>query len=162
VATADDELERFCQEQWPRLLRAMWLHCGDPDVAEDLSQEALVRVWERWSTVRGMDRPDLWVLRVAFNLATSRWRRGAVEARARRVLGAPSPEPDMSVALETRLAVLALPPRQRAAVLLRHGLGFPVRDAAVALDCAEGTVKALTHQGLQSLRDRLTEKEEAR
>ena len=109
-----------------------------------------------------MDRPDLWVLRVAFNLATSRWRRGAVEARARRVLGVPSPEPDASLALATRLAVLSLPPRQRAAVLLRHGLGFPVRDAAVALDCAEGTIKALTHQGLQSLRDRLTEKEEAR
>ncbi len=158
----DDDLEAFCRDQWPRLLRAMWLHCGDVHVAEDVSQEALVRAWERWSTVRSMDRPDLWVLRVAFNLATSRFRRRSIEARARRVLGAPPPVHDGSIAFETRLAVLALPPRQRAAVILRHGLGFSVRYAAEALGCAEGTVKALTHQGLHTLRARLTDKEEVR
>ena len=159
MATSEDEIEVFCRAQWPRLLRAMWLHCGDEATAEDVSQEALVRAWERWTQLQEMERPDLWVLRVAFNLATSRFRRRVIERRARGVLGAAEPTPDGSAALESRLALLTLPPRQRAAVLLRHGLGFPVRDAAQAMGCAEGTVKALTHQGLSALRLRLTEEE---
>ena len=152
VAVTDDELERFCREQWPLLVRAMWLHCGEVSVAEDVAQGALVRTWERWPEVRIMDRPDRWVMRVAFNLATSWFRRRSIEAKVRRLTEPREAAADASGAIEMRLVVLGLPPRQRAAVLLRHELGYSVREAAEILGCAEGTVKALTHQGLERLR----------
>ncbi|MGI8699694.1 MAG: sigma factor [Nocardioidaceae bacterium] len=54
------------------------LYCGDPEVARDLAQEALTRAWVHWRKVRRMDRPDLWVRRVALNLANSHFRRISV------------------------------------------------------------------------------------
>lgn len=69
-----EALEVFCRREYPRLVRLIAVYCGDGGAAEDLAQEALARVWERWERVGGMDRPDLWARRVALNLANS-WHR---------------------------------------------------------------------------------------
>ena len=74
-----NEVGDFCREMHPRLVGALALHCGDRDVAEELAQETLARVWERWSSVRSMDSPEAWTFRVAFNLSNSRFRRNAAE-----------------------------------------------------------------------------------
>jgi DNA-directed RNA polymerase specialized sigma24 family protein len=60
--------------------------------------------------------------------------------------------PDAPLAIAVRHAVGALPPRQRAAVVARYYAGLDVGGAAKALGCAPGTVKALTHQALTTLR----------
>lgn len=67
----------------------------------------------------------------------------------------------MTDVLMVRAAVAALPPRQRTAVVLRHLADLPVREVAGVLGCAEGTVKALTSQGLTAMRERLRVQEEA-
>lgn len=121
-----------------------------------------MRAWERWPEVVAADSPVAWVHRVAFNLATSRFRRRAVERRAyRRVAGADATAgPDLT-AVVVRAAVTQLPERQRAALVLRYFADLSIDDSATAMDCAPGTVKALTNQAIASLRSRLHLFEEA-
>ena len=146
------EVTAFCQRVQPRLLGALTLHCGDAAVAEELTQETLAVVWDKWSRVAVMAAPEAWALRVGFNMANSWLRRRIAERRALRRLepgGDHHDEPDDS---GVRDAVLRLPPRQRTAVVLRYFTDLSVEQTAQAMRCAPGTVKALTHQGITSLR----------
>ena len=98
-------------------------------------------------------RPESWAFRTAFNLANSRWRRGRIERRAHAQLAANESTIPTDVAdLQIRRAVAGLPARQREVVVLRFFLDQSVADTAAAMECAEGTVKALTHQAIASLR----------
>jgi RNA polymerase sigma-70 factor (ECF subfamily) len=128
------------------------LYCGDRGVAEDLAQESLARAVERWAQVGRMDAPEAWVYRVAFNLARSRFRRRAAERRATGRLPFAAAAPDATDAIAVRDAVAGLPPRQRAVIVARFYAGLSVAETAEALRCAEGTVKAATHQALRNLR----------
>jgi RNA polymerase sigma-70 factor (sigma-E family) len=148
-----DDVVAFCRSMHPRLVGALALHCGDRDVAEELAQETLARVWERWSSVSVMDSPASWTYRVGFNLAASRFRRRAAERRAHARAGHPDDHvPDPAAAVAVRDAVAALPPRQRAAVVLRYFADLSVDDTASVLGCAPGTVKSLTSQAITALR----------
>jgi RNA polymerase sigma factor (sigma-70 family) len=151
-----DDAAAFCEALHPSLYGALLLYCGSREVAEDLTQETLLRVWRQWGAVRAMDRPDRWALRVAFNLAKSGFRRLRI---ARRVAALSdegvATDEDPTDAITVRSAVASLPPRQRAAVVLRYFNDLSVADAAEILGCADGTVKALTSQALANLRSRL-------
>ena len=135
----------------PELVGSLTLYCGDSGVAEELAQEALARTWARWRHVSTLDVPERWVYRTAFNLAKSRFRRLAVERRVHRMAPAPA-LPDTATAVAVRVAVCALPARQRAAIVARYYLDLDVADSAELLGCQPGTVKALTHQGIAALR----------
>ena len=152
----DGELAAFCAAQHRRLVGALTLYCGDPGVAAELAQEALARACARWPQVRSMDAPGAWVHRVAINLATSSFRRRRAERAATVRLGGhrhPSEDTaELSDLLAVRRAVAALPSRQRAAIVLRYFSDLSVEDTATAMKCAPGTVKALTSQGITSLR----------
>jgi RNA polymerase sigma-70 factor, ECF subfamily len=144
----------FCEALHPSLYGALLLYCGSREVAEDLTQETLLRVWRHWATVSAMSRPDRWALRVAFNLAKSGFRRVRI---ARRVAALADPtyadrDSDPTDAIAVRAAVATLPARQRAAVVLRYFNDLSVADTAEILGCAEGTVKALTSQAVANLR----------
>ena len=145
-----------CRDLYPRLVGALGLVCGDGPTAEDLAQEALVRLWERWTTNRRPEHPMAWCYRVGVNLARSAARRRAVERKVlRRVEADPRADDGteaLTEALLVREAVLSLPIRQRQAVVARHYLGLSVRETALAIGCAPGTVTALTHQAITRLR----------
>jgi RNA polymerase sigma-70 factor (ECF subfamily) len=152
-----DALVAFCQRMYPRLVGSLALQCGDTEIAKEVAQEALMRAWQRWPRVSRYDSPDAWVFRVALNLSTSRFRR---VTRERHALARVASLPQVDAADETdriaiRAAVSALPPRQRAALVLRYFADMPVDEVARALDCAPGTVKSLTSKALDSLRTRL-------
>ena len=142
----------LCARLRPRLVGSLTLYCGDRGVAEDLAQEALARAWGRWRHVSALDAPERWVYRTAFNLARSRFRRLAVERRVHRLAPVAAPLPDTATAVAVRAAVSALPPRQRAAIVARYYLDLDVAASADLLGCQPGTVKALTHQAISSLR----------
>ena len=55
------ELSEFIRREHPRLVGALTLHCGDRALAEDLAQEALVRVCDRWTQVEAMEQPTAWL-----------------------------------------------------------------------------------------------------
>lgn len=153
MLATDLDLAALIQREHPVLVGAVGLYLGDQQDAEDIAQEALVRLVQRWP-LPGVDSPGAWVMRVAFNLATSRHRRRAVHARAvARLAVRPAEEPvDPGDALAVRRAVLALPNRQRAAIVLRYFADLSVRETATHLGCPEGTVKTLVHQGIKNLR----------
>jgi RNA polymerase sigma-70 factor (sigma-E family) len=151
--TTDSTFTVFCGRVRPRLVGALALHCGDRGTAEELAQEALARVWERWTQVQQMQNPSAWTYRVAFNLATSWFRRRAAETRAReRSVPVSPPMPDHAQAVAVRQAVAALPPRRRAALVLRYYLDLSVADTAEVMGCSQGAVKALCAQAATTLR----------
>lgn len=155
MATDADAAE-VCRELYPRLVGALGFVCGDVATAEDLAQEAVVRLWERWPTNKRPERPLAWCYRVGLNLARSAARRRRIEQRILRRVGSDSRTPDgaeeLTSTMVVRAAVVALPLRQRQAVVARYYLRFSVEEAAHAMGCAPGTVTALTHQAIANLR----------
>jgi RNA polymerase sigma-70 factor (sigma-E family) len=155
----EDPRTAFVRLEHPRLVGALALYCGDLDLAEELAQEALARAVRDWNHLTTLRAPGAWTHRVAINLANSWYRRRAAEQRARArhgpSEGGVAPEADHADVLAVRAAVAALPRRQRAAVVLRYFADLPVADVAVAMGCAEGTVKSLTSKGMHALRGAL-------
>lgn len=153
AVTADLDLASLCEREHPVLVGALGLYLGDRVEAEDIAQEALVRLVQRWP-LSGVDKPGAWVMRVAFNLATSSFRRRATRRRALdRLASHRDPEPvDTVEVLAVRRAVLALPDRQRRAVVLRYYADLSTRETAAQLGCPEGTVKTLVRHAVASLR----------
>lgn len=152
----DDELAGFCHAEHRRLVGSLSLYCRDRYLAEELAQDALVRVIDNWSQVRQLRSPSAWAHRVAINLANSYLRRRLAERRAtRRLQSRPRPElllPDTPTAIAVRSAVAALPKRERAVVVLRFFADFSVREVSQLLDLPEGTVKTLSARALSQLR----------
>lgn len=152
---APPDLTRFCEEQFPRLVRMLDLLVGDVHVAEELAQEALVRASTRWSTVRELDAPAAWVRVVARNLATSRWRRLQAERRAAVRHGALDDrvEPvDVAAQQHVRDALQRLRTEDREVLVLRHHLGLSVAETAAELRLSESGVKSRTARAVGRLR----------
>lgn len=134
-------------------------YCGDLGQAQDLVQEAFCRAYARWSRISRYDDPVAWVRRVAWNLATSRWRRLRTAQsflRRQREEHVPGPNPDR-VALSAALALL--PSVQRRAVVLHYLADLSVAQIARQEDVPEGTVKSWLHRGRAALAAQLTAKE---
>lgn len=154
---AEGDCEAFCSRQHPLLVGSLTLYTGDPDLARDLTQEALARACLHWARLVDMPAPGAWLHRVALNLANSVFTRRRLERRARDRLGLQATENILPEdALDLRRALGALPRRQRMALVLRYYADLSVQDAALAMGCAPGTVKALTHQAIQTLHGQLT------
>lgn len=151
--------ELLYQRDYSSVVGLVYGMTGSRWVAEDLAQEAFLRAHRDWVRVGGMDSPGGWVRRVALNLARSRWRRLRSEAKAR--LQAPSPlqessNPLMDLELEEFwVEVRRLPSRQAQAVALHYVDDLSVAEISDVLAVAEGTVKALLHQGRERLRRQL-------
>lgn len=146
----------FARREYGRLVRALTLYCRDGRVAEELTQDAFVRAYQRWGRVAGLDRPDAWLHRVAFNLARSWWRRRLAEQRAYARHGPDSPVesgPSGAMSLSVREAVAGLPPRQREVVVLRFFLQHTATETAELLDITPNAVAAATFKAVRSLRD---------
>ena len=136
----------------------MTIYCGSREVAEEIAQEALIRVCRNWSRVNRLDNPTAWANRVAVNLANSLFRRWALERRVQTQLKSETPDTTAGYeAVELRRLIAALPRRERMALVLRHYLGLPVAEAADVMGCPEGTVKRLTHMAIARLRSQTTE-----
>lgn len=146
----------FYHSHYPRLVGSLVLYTGDREFAMDLAQEALARAYRDWKKVSGLESPVGWLHRVAFNLANSAFRRRLVERRfLARSAGSTQDmhhDPDAGEAVAVRRAVAKLPRRQKTALVLRYYADMSVAETAKAMDCAEGTVRALTSQALAALR----------
>ena len=139
--------ETFFEAERPRLFRALVLVTHDALEAEELMQDAFVRVWEHWDRVATMDDPIGYLFRTALNLHRSRLRR-ALTAAKRAVTPPSGPDPFDEVATrdEAIRALALLTVRQRAAVVVTELLGYSSEDAGRILGIRAGTVRALTSQ----------------
>lgn len=150
----DPQLAELCQLEWPRLVGSLSLYTGDPELAEDLAQETLVRVCQHWSEVRQATSRSAWTHRVAFNLAKSQFRKRAVRRRYQHL---EHPEPivhdaDTPMHLAVRDAVAALPDPQRRALVLRYFTDLSVLETAAVMACPTNTVKTHTRRAIEALR----------
>lgn len=140
----------------PGGFRLAYLLTGDRSVAEDLVQEAFVRFVGRLRFLREADAFDAYMRRTIVNLSKNLFRRRAVERRYLERHGrepeALSPEPGVSTYQTLRAALLGLPVRQRAALVLRYYEDLPEIQIAEILRCRPATVRSLISRGLHTLR----------
>jgi RNA polymerase sigma-70 factor, ECF subfamily len=147
-----EELFAMCQQEHPRLVGMLGLYCGDHDVAEDLAQEALIRLCRDWRRVRNYHAPEQWLHRVAINLAHSHYRRKAIERKALSLLGSRlSQESEPHRDVESLELLKSLPHRQKAALLLHYYLDMTVPEVAQVMEIPDGTAKTLIHRGRRAL-----------
>lgn len=148
--------EGFFEAEHVRLSRALYLLTGSSVEADELTQEAMVRVYERWDKVREMASPQGYLYRIALNLHRSRVR--WLATRARQVLQ-PTPSPDPADVVQSRdslaRALASLPTGQRAAVVLVEWLGMAQQEAAAALGIEPGSVRARLSRAKAALRPML-------
>jgi len=138
----------------------LYAHTGEMAEAQDVVQEAFCRAYDRWRTLSTYDDPVAWVRKVAWNLATSRWRRmRTAVAFARRHREEYVREPD-PVRLDLMNALAQLPERQRQAVVLHYLGGLSLQEISEVTAAPVATVKTWLHRARTKL-DRLLEVRDA-
>ena len=153
--------EDFAVAEAGGLLRYATALSGDPDRAADVVQNVLIRAAPRWDRIGSMDFPLAYVRR----MVTNGWLSDRQSWWSRRsTLTAPDQMPDQGgddlatlhaerSAIESALEMI--PKRQRAALVLRHYLGFDDTEIAAELGCAVATVRSLCSRGAAALRAQL-------
>jgi len=146
--------EEFFEAERVRLHKVLFAITGSRHEAEDISQDAFLRVWERWEQVHEMDEPAGYLHRTAMNVFRDRYRRLMLGMkRAVRI----SSRPDAYEAVEARSVVArvlsSLTPRQRAAIVLTEALGYSAEEAGKLLGIKGSTVRALHFQARSALKD---------
>lgn len=140
----EDEFAAFAHAQSHRLYRTAYLMVGDHQLAEDLVQVTLTKVYVRWGRIASMDQPAAFARKVLVNQATSWWRRKSSSELPMLVPDRAGTDDPAHVATSRTVwnAVLTLPPRQRAVVVLRYYEDLTEADTADVLGIAVGTVKS--------------------
>ena len=154
----DQDLAEFCRLRYPALVGSLGLYCGDKWIAEELAQEALVRLWQNWKRVRRLQSPEGWLHRVGLNLARSGFRRRQAEARAKARLATmanDAPVQELAEVLTMRDAIVQLPRRKKTALILRYYLDMSFAEVADVMDVPLPTAKSLARRALEDLRDQL-------
>lgn len=145
--------EEFFLEQHDLLYRALFFITGSADEADDLAQEAFVKLWERWDRIDRIDDPTAYLFRVALNGFRTRLRRA--KAATRRVLPtvhARDPFDEIELREDVRRLLAALPARQRAALVLTEIIGYDSAQAGSILGIRATTVRVLASQGRAAMR----------
>jgi RNA polymerase sigma-70 factor, ECF subfamily len=147
-----DEFDTFYRDTRQRLFTMVYALTGDVAEAQDVTQDAYARAWQRWDRVSAYGNPEGWVRTVARRIAISHWRRArnALTAQRRSATRdrAPGPGPDL-VALIDALATLAAP--VRTAIVLHRLVDLSVAEVARETGTPEGTVKARLARGRRAL-----------
>ena len=149
------EFEWVFRSTYPSVLRTTYLILHDRGRAEEVTQDAFLRLCERWRGVARVDLPGPWVRRVAVRAAIR-------QAKLHRLRFSPAAaeepsirdiEPDVDLAR----AIASLPPQQRAAVALYYLEDLPVDEVAHVLDVSASTVKQHLHRARARLATVLSE-----
>ena len=155
--------EEYVGTRWTALYRTAYLLTGRHADAEDLAQAALVKAYLSWSKVSTASSPDAYVRRILTNAFLSS--RRPLRVARERLVETPPEVPTVSPDGEDRLLlwphVRALPPRQRAVVVLRYYEDLSEREIADVLGCSPGTVKSTASDALDALRKRIVSTEGA-
>jgi len=156
MADGPRSFEEFFDAERARLFRALVVITGSGVEAEDIAQDAFLRVWERWDRVGGLEDPAGYLHRTAMNVFRDRYRR-AVLSMKRAVRAAP--QPDAYDAVEAHAVVSEvlghLAPRQRAAIVLTEAFGYSAEEAGRLLGIKGSTVRALNFQARSVLKGHL-------
>ena len=145
----DDDFATLYAAAYIRLVRVVTVACGSQADAEEVVQEAFVRLLPRWPRVRDYADPEAWVRGAAFRLLSNRRRARLAAERtwgryAGRTHDGGPPDGDR---VDVARALAALPVQQRHVVVLHHLVGLPVEQIAAELKVPVGTVKSRLSRG---------------
>ncbi|MEV7041157.1 SigE family RNA polymerase sigma factor [Amycolatopsis sp. NPDC051061] len=150
----DADFREFARARALALRRTAYLLCGDWHLSEDLVQNALVKLYRVWPKITRRGPVDNYVRQVLLRCWLDERRRpwrhrerhdGVVPDR-------PSTEPEAGISASLLRALAEVPPKQRAAVVLRYCVDLPAAEVAEVLRCSEGTVRSQAARGLETLR----------
>jgi RNA polymerase sigma-70 factor (sigma-E family) len=163
---AADPLADLHREHYTSLVRLATLVLGDVGLAEQITQDAFVKLQLKWGGLRRLDRAPAYLRSAVLNGARSHLRRRKVSDRHdERRTAVPAMVTPESAALgraehERVLAALRrLPERQREAIALRYYLDLPEAEIAAAMGVSTGSVKSHLHRGIASLAEHLREED---
>jgi RNA polymerase sigma factor (sigma-70 family) len=155
-AASPRSFDEFFAAQSETLYRRMRLVTRDHHEAEEVVQDAFLRLYERWDRIAVIPDPVGYLYRTAFNAWKKRSRRAVLAIRN---VFAPAPETDAFAAADARTVVGEaldhLTPRQRAAIVLTDLIGYPSEQAGEILGIRPVTARVLTSQARAALRARL-------
>jgi RNA polymerase sigma-70 factor (sigma-E family) len=158
----DSEYLAFVRGRVTALRRAAYLLCGDSHGADDIVQETLTKLYTRWPRISYVENLDAYVNTMLVRVFLDERRRGWWKVALLDWLPDRASIPQPTGRVEDRSlvhsALMSLPPRQRAVVVLRYLCDQPVKDVAHQLGCSEGTVKSQTANALDRLRQIFDEK----
>jgi RNA polymerase sigma-70 factor, ECF subfamily len=147
------QFDVFYQEEHERLFKALYFVTGNRHDAQELMQDAFLRLYERWDKIGTMEDPTGYLFRVALNGFRMRRRRAAMSIR--KVIPVPERRDlflEAEMRADVRQLLLKITPRQRAALVLVDLLGYPSEEAARILRVTPSTVRALATKGRRALR----------
>jgi RNA polymerase sigma factor (sigma-70 family) len=152
---AETSFDVFFAEHQARLYRMLMLVTRNPDEAEEVTQEAFVRMWAKWDQVSRIEDPARYLYKVALNFHRQGRRRAVRAARhlfARTTVRNNDPFEGFELLDALERLVLRLPPRQRAALVVTEYLGYDSAAAAEILGVQPGTVRMLASKARSQLR----------
>jgi RNA polymerase sigma-70 factor (sigma-E family) len=160
----DDPLAALHRDNYAPLVRLATVVVGDAGLAEQVVQDAFVKLATRWGGLRRIDNPPAYLRSMVLNGCRSDLRHRKVGERydARRTVGLAIATPEaeaLAHAEHDRMvaALRRLPERQREALVLRYYLDLPEAEIAAAMRVSPGSVKTHLHRGLAALANQLGE-----
>ena len=153
-----EDFDRLYVATYRRLLSVLVAVLRDRAAAEDCAQETYLRAFQAWARWRPDAPVEAWLHRIAINVAVSHRRRERLREAGEviRRLGVPAaPDPTETSTPELLRELRALPPKQAAALVLRHVHGYTNREIAHALGVPERTVASRLAAARARLQDRL-------
>ncbi len=150
----EQEFAEYFTARREAVRRTAFLLCGDWHRADDLAQTAFAKLYVAWPRLRDVGAVDAFLRRTLLNAYLDETRRAWRREHPTEVL--PEREAADGPSMDDRLVLLAalaaVPPRQRACLVLRFFEDCSVEQTAVLLRCSAGTVKSSTARGLDTLR----------
>ena len=148
-----ERLERLYREQGARMWRAVLAFAGDPEVASDAVAEAFAQALRRGEEIRDAER---WIWRTVFRVAA-----GELKTRSRSVPMTIEQTYEMEEPARELVAALSrLSERQRAAMVLHHAAGYPIREVAAIVGSTPAAVKVHVMRARRRLRELLEENDD--
>jgi RNA polymerase sigma-70 factor (sigma-E family) len=154
-STRDREFGDYYAARGAAVRATAFLLCGDWHLAQDLAQTAFVRLYQVWPRIAKRDTIEHYVRRTLLRTFLDERRRPWRRERPSADLpdrGGPPPADGADDRMTLRRALAAVPPRQRAVLVLRYWEDLPVEEVADLLGVSAGTVKSQSARGLDTLR----------
>jgi len=154
MKTRYSEFDSFYRACWDEVYRPLAVTLRNPDLAAEAVDEAMIRAYRRWRSVRGYHNQAGWVYRVGLNWAVSQLRKTRREIHPER----PPDEPrsDQDPPLDLYDALRHLDVKHRSVVVLRYLLDWTEDQIAETLQIPKGTVKSRLNRATTKLRKELT------
>lgn len=161
---ADGRIADLYRRHAPAAIGFAYLLTGNKQQAEDLVQDAFVKVAGRFRHIRLQEAFESYLRKTIVNLHTSALRRrklerAYVQREGRLPVTDAAPMPDLDTRDEMRRALQMLPARQRAAIVLRYYEDLSERTVAETLGCSDAAARSLVARGMETLRAQIGSEE---